>query len=351
MHTALVGSDGSFFLCGSGPAVPPFISSSSIEDAEADMLAREKEREEEEGKEVKENEVDSDVAKGKAALAEDDIDLSLLAVTVAAPRRPSASWLGNVSTRRTLLVAGSGTRCLVLQDDETVSASLTSQLLRRALVGPQAAQGAHDGLDDMSLDSHAKSDAGSVGSASYFEQRGRVDMMLIAAGKVLLGHRALLAQRSPELRDMIAVESPTDDADEVVTQVLLPELQAAAAKALLSFLYTDTLPAAAINDVSLLRALVRAGKTLRIPRLQLLAERMLRALTIVEMSSSSAYTRLNSNRGSRATARGEGRSKAEDLDIPMPPPTLARDLSAMVGDPLYADVRFVAEGRAIVAHR
>jgi len=35
----------------------------------------------------------------------------------------------------------------------------------------------------------------------------------------------------------------------------------------------------------------------------------------------------------------------------MPPPTMARDLGALVGDPEFADVRFVAEGRALVAHR
>jgi len=39
------------------------------------------------------------------------------------------------------------------------------------------------------------------------------------------------------------------------------------------------------------------------------------------------------------------------VGIDIPPPTLARDLSALVADPEFADVRFVAEGRAIVAHR
>lgn len=30
--------------------------------------------------------------------------------------------------------------------------------------------------------------------------------------------------------------------------------------------------------------------------------------------------------------------------LELPPPTLARDLSALVGDPEFADVRFIAEG-------
>ena len=50
-----------------------------------------------------------------------------------------------------------------------------------------------------------------------------------------------------------------------------------------------------------------------------------------------------------ASKNGDGR--VLDLGIDIPPPTLARDLSALVADPEFADVRFVAEGRAIVAHR
>lgn len=48
---------------------------------------------------------------------------------------------------------------------------------------------------------------------------------------------------------------------------------------------------------------------------------------------------------------GGGGGRVLDLGIDIPPPTLARDLSALVADPEFADVRFVAEGRAIVAHR
>jgi hypothetical protein len=50
-------------------------------------------------------------------------------------------------------------------------------------------------------------------------------------------------------------------------------------------------------------------------------------------------------------AAKNGGGRVLDLGIDIPPPTLARDLSALVADPEFADVRFVAEGRAIVAHR
>ena len=137
--------------------------------------------------------------------------------------------------------------------------------------------------DDASLDSFVyRSEDGSVGS--YFAQRGKADCIVIASGKVLLAHRALLAARSSELRDMIYQEMPTEDVGGggsggvQPTQLLLPELRADSAKALLAFLYTDVLPQNCIGNVTLLRALVRIGKTLKLPRLQVICERLLAAL-------------------------------------------------------------------------
>lgn len=88
------------------------------------------------------------------------------------------------------------------------------------------------------------------------------------------------------------------------------------------------MPAWCIGSTSLLTALARTGKTLRMPRLQILCDRFLRLLRASDSGDASAIT-----------------------DLELPPPTLARDLSALVGDPEFADVRFIAEGRAIVAHR
>ena len=80
------------------------------------------------------------------------------------------------------------------------------------------------------------------------------------------------------------------------------------------------------------------------PRLQLLCDRFLRLLRAGETVSW----------GREALDSGgdkENSSSSFWSDAEMPPPTLARDLSALVGDPEFADVRFIAEGRAIVAHR
>lgn len=96
--------------------------------------------------------------------------------------------------------------------------------------------------------------------------------------------------------------------------------------------FRDVLPPWCIGSTSLLTSLARTGKTLRIPRLQLLCDRFLRLIRAGD-------------------PLGSTNPEATLGDLEMPPPTLARDLSTLVGDPEFADVRFIAEGRAIVAHR
>jgi hypothetical protein len=146
-------------------------------------------------------------------------------------------------------------------------------LVRKALNGARGGSSLKgEPMDDHSIDSFMRSDDESIGS--FFEQRGRTDCMLIASGKVLLCHRALLAQRSPELRDMIAMETPDDDDFDQPVQILVPELTSLSAKAFLIFLYTDVLPKWTMSDLPTLRALKQVAKTLRIPRLQILCERL-----------------------------------------------------------------------------
>ena len=239
--------------------------------------------------------------------------------------------------KRVVLMGASGTRCFVLLDEENVANTLTEPLLRKTIYGRLSNARSIDESDDISLDSfRPRSDDASVGS--FFEQRGKADCMLIVAGKVMLCHRALLASRSMELREMIITESPTDDDMSTnpsqMTQILLPELHVDSARALLYFLYTDVLPRNCIGNISLLRSLERMGDRLRIPRLKILCERLQSALYSAEMLRNDDFA-------------------TEDIlkGFDMPPPTLARDLGSMVGDEQYADVRFIAEGKAIPAHR
>jgi len=302
--TVFRSAEGRIFLCGSGPAVPNFMPASRL------MFEEETEEEEQEREQEREDEHEA---------------MQKLASVVAFPRCPSDSWLREICTRKAAAVYCSGNRIFSLLEEETASQQLTAPLL--------------DNLLDKQPGSASVSASGSVTSeyshkthVSVFESRGKADCMLLASGKVFLCHKALLAQRSPELRNMIVMESPTAGEEQGPVQILLPELHRDAARALMHFLYRDVLPAWCIGSLSLLTSLSRTGKSLRMPRLQILCERFLMLLR------------------DPSSAGKEGRSGGK-MELDMPPPTLSRDLSSMVADPQFADVRFIAEGRAVVAHR
>jgi hypothetical protein len=115
---------------------------------------------------------------------------------------------------------------------------------------------------------------------SIFETRGKADCLLIASGKTFLCHKAILAHRSMELRNMIMMEFTTNENYfNLPVQILLPELQKDSARAFLYFLYRDFLPSWIVGNSVLLNSLSRIGKILRIPRLQLLCEHFINLLS------------------------------------------------------------------------
>ena len=339
LHTCFLSDTGNLHICGTGPVSPP-IASASLQSESKELEKAADEADKANDGQVLTREEKEEKLNQKALKAQQLEELiASKAAIVRTPRRPSASWLDQISSKRILLVASSGTRCFALVDEETVAANLTAPMLRKTIFGARSQTQATLDADDATLESLRPAlinDDLSVGS--YFEQRGRADCMLLVSGKVLLCHRALLATRSQELRAMIAQETPVDDysinGQPMPTQILLPELHVDAARALLTFLYTDVLPRSCIGNISQLQSLQRCAKNLRIPRLQVLCENLLSSFAEFELNAASEDSQFFSK-----------------LFIEMPPPTLARDLGAIVGDPEFADVRFIAEGRALAAHR
>jgi len=316
LYSGFLTRQGKFFLCGSGPAVPNFMPASRmLFDIDPQLSAKAREKE-------------------LLDRAMQEEELKRMASVVACPRCPSDAWLREICTRRATSIFGAGNRIFTVLDEEAVSPSLTSPLLDTLLSTVSAAD------ESPAVASGSGSSAASLTNShidSLFENRGKADCMVLASGKVFLCHKALLSQRSPELRNMIFMESPTtgDDPNQLV-QILLPELQRDAARALLHYLYRDVLPPWSISNISLLTSLARTSQKLRMPRLQLLCTRFLRLL----------------RHGGSQDDVGTAAAAADDVTLmDVPPPTLARDLSAMVGDPEFADVRFIAEGRAVVGHR
>lgn len=334
LHTVFVTNQGRIYLCGSGPAVPPLHVAASDEDEDNDDET-------------------VDVASSQQQ-----------AIVVNSPRCPSAQWLSPVCMRAVRYVSTGGCRLFAIYDEETVSLNLSSALydsLRsNHRLGGRGGEG-EDSEDDNRSGIHSM--LSSLGtSANDFAhvllQRGRADCMVIASGYTFLCHRALLAKRSPELRDMILMETPQDGdglvdfptSPDTLTQILLPELHRDTARVLAYFLYRDTLPRYVLTNRVLLHGLSRCGRMLKIPRLHLLCERF---LLLLQQPHALNHHQDTTNSGSDLSQEHDDNATAQSIHQldELPPATLSRDLGNLLGDPDFADVRFVAEGRTVAAHR
>jgi hypothetical protein len=252
MHSGFLFSCGRFYLCGSGPVVPPMI------------IQRESTGEEDEEKEAAKEKTKRDDSDGEDAAKElqDDIDdavaeMSSRMVTVSTPRCPSAMWLHRVSTRVTKFLCSAGAFMVAVQDEDLICASLTQKLLRHTTNNP---------VVSLTADSVTEGGtAGSVASASTAAQRsilaptgrGKPDCLLIVAGRILVGHRGLLSMRCSVLREKLIEEAPVDDGMEgsvfTPTQVLMPDLVTETGRALHTFLYTGVLPPKCVRDTSMIK--------------------------------------------------------------------------------------------------
>jgi len=386
-HSMFVSDIGQIFLCGTGPVVPPFITNSfmhkpkvgrsvssppsaaggssgaaGVETIESKTGAEGENEDpyEEEEEEVAEEDVpfadrgDSTSALLRQKYAKDRFNV------VSIPRCPSSSWLPTICTRRFVHIASAGHKCFVIQDEEFIVPSLTSPLLRMsreagAALGEQGDDASTDplgmGLDDTSVASSRFSNM-SMGSTTL-AARGRVDCVLISSGRVNLVHRALLAQRSGEIRDLILSETSTEEEEWMnqPTQLLMPELHRETANALVHYLYTDTLPKECLSNISLLYALAHVATNLRLNRLKVLCDNLLSTLSLIMLSNKRV-----ANQDYEDDDESTEQAKLLEADMrkngaEMPPTTLARDLGALIGDPQFADVRFIVEGKSIHAHR
>jgi alpha-tubulin suppressor-like RCC1 family protein len=224
---------------------------------------------------------------------------------VALPKLPSISWLKELCTRNIAYISSYGCRCFLLYDEERISTHLTHILYRKLISSSSSGTGSvasendenyDTGYDDLSIDSSRYSDYYSSDRfLSILESRGKADCMVIASGHIFLCHKAILAIRSAELRNMIIMEGPIipdggrregqggviggGTAGSGLVQILLPELNKDSAKALFYYLYKDNLPHWSINNISTLSSLSKISKILSLPRLFLLCERFINLLS------------------------------------------------------------------------
>jgi hypothetical protein len=388
MHTAFMSGTGRLYLSGEGHVVPPFITvqtpidaedgetgkSGDINDAveevqspgrrvsasgsieQAGVAAEAKESSENPNTKALSPTGESKTPSNKK-IAKAAESLPDNVSTVFTPRSPSSLWMSRLASRRTLLIAASGSHMMALQDDDLVASAASTRMFLNLQSEQEQMQFAEDlgvvvreaadssGVvtvkledgdedEDWIIDGSIASSSANRTTKSIFEQRGYADCLIISSGKILMAHRAILSARSPVLRDKLIEEAPGGDDLDQPTQLLLPELLHGTARVLLQYLYTDNIPRRLIGDTSMLRNLSRAAIQLRIPRLQIICHQLLK------LNSS------GSDSGSKEDAYYASAVGSEII-----PATLSRDFGNIVGDPQYADIRFIVEGRFLYAHR
>lgn len=208
------------------------------------------------------------------------------------PTRLPSAWISNLGTKKCVMVHGSGDKIFALFDGESITQSLTNPLYRRIRAG----QSLDEYIDSSALDNDVLSaDKQSISEEifnqpdgySLLQSYGLADCLIVAAGRVLAAHRAILAARSPVLRDMILSELPLDEEEDGandIIQLLLPELRADTAYSFLYYLYTDSVPSAIIRNSIVVKSLLSMGKLFKIPRLQMLCQCLVAANTALELS-------------------------------------------------------------------
>eukprot|EP00595_Chromulina_sp_UTEXLB2642_P003436 CAMPEP_0196761384 /NCGR_PEP_ID=MMETSP1095-20130614/607_1 /TAXON_ID=96789 ORGANISM="Chromulina nebulosa, Strain UTEXLB2642" /NCGR_SAMPLE_ID=MMETSP1095 /ASSEMBLY_ACC=CAM_ASM_000446 /LENGTH=816 /DNA_ID=CAMNT_0042110859 /DNA_START=608 /DNA_END=3055 /DNA_ORIENTATION=- len=238
-------------------------------------------------------------------------------------RCPSTSWLREISNKHSYGIYGGANSLFVFLDGETVSHSFTRPLLTRALTGRDMSKDSMS-LDESSFDSEIFTETNSY-IGSYLTTRGNADCVIISSGKVFAAHRVILSKRCPGLRDLIISES--DISGPGYVQILLPELSSDTTRSLLHFIYTDSIPSA---ELSLLHSLATAAKTLQLPILQTLCDNIINEVMKVDL---------------------DVEVDKENEFFEKSPCSLTRDLGRLVGDPQFADIRFVIEGKALYSHK
>ncbi|GMG17609.1 unnamed protein product [Phytophthora fragariaefolia] len=198
------------------------------------------------------------------------------------------------------------------------------------------------------------------------------DLVLVVSGQRLLVHKLLLAQRSPVLRGLILDEEQLrqnrlDGGDEGAgsrtmsrtepIELLLPQLRADVARALVEFIYTDNFSVdLSKTSYYLVNDVLRASKLYKLPSLQrLCSERLFSSSSASSFGDPTLPSLINeieveddefSDTNSEEDGGGGDANKSD-----MATRTLNDDMKFALSDVVWADTVLVAEGREIPVHR
>ena len=175
-------------------------------------------------------------------------------------------------------------------------------------------------------------------TASDTSKRYDYDTVLLVSGRVLHAHRLILARRSATFRELIMLEEwPGEGA---LLELLLPDLRYDVASAIIQYIYTDNLFFTLDFRSSLPAELLVASKTYQLPRL----EAMCRSAILSTSGEHGLQIHMS-------PPRPPMRKTQQMTMMNIPRSEIPTDFGGGVGDASWADVKFVAGGRPIYAHR
>ena len=227
---------------------------------------------------------------------------------VAVPRMPNSSWFSALQGKFLTSVCCGGQHTIVLGIGERLGLTLGAAMLE-AVTSAEA----------VSSDLGRRGEGGTAAWNLSDVHAGNYDCLMITAGQALAAHKVVLARRSARLRELISAEERPGTSEPL--ELLLPELRHDTAMALREYLYTDTISMPLEPGASLPYDLLSAAENLELPRLAALCRN---ALPVHSLGG---------------------------VHMPVPPSTLLIDFGGALGESTWADVKFIAGGRAIYAHR
>ena len=304
---------------------------------------------------------------------------------VCVPREPCANWLTSMSGKIVSNVACGGQHTMAVTVGEKMGVALGRKLLKASALtkrlieeGDDASsseddednedESGHDvnvnvsqeeALDKDDDDNDSFDDVASAHSSmfstknSLMAQGATADCVMLVAGKRIYAHKVVLSKRCSKLRNLIYEEHR--DGEDGLTELILPDLRFDVARCLVQFLYTDDVSSVLDPATTLPYDLMKAGEEYGLKRLVMLckAATAFAQYSLPERGEGEQEDDGDNENGnlSAEIRRRMASLLREEGEIVIPPSTLSADFGGALGESEYADVKFVANGKFIYAHR
>ena len=275
---------------------------------------------------------------------------------ISVPREPCTNWLSSMSGKVFSDVSCGGQHTMSIATGEQIGLGLGRKLLRACALTKKLVE-EESGSDDSDLEEDEDSDgfddltSWGAGSSmfstrtSLMSQGATADCVMLVAGRRIYAHKVILSKRCGKLRDIIFEEHRPGE--EGMCELILPDLRFDVARCMLQFIYCDDVFYHLDPTTTLPFDLMKAGEEYGLPRLVALCK----VTTALCKGNNDEVVEEEDEEDEDDYARRVRKREDEQEEIFIPASTLPIDLGGALGESEWADVKFVANGKPIYAHR